>query len=170
MSTTGTRKGGNNQNPRSRGRFAIAQETLQRDAAAFNMKSRGCTHNEIAIALGFTDGPHVAKALRRHLERAITPAVDEYRALMDHQLDEMHRAVLRVLETTHLKISDGRVVYYDDETSGQPKPLLDDSPVLASVDRLLKIQDQRAKLYGLYAPTKVDVRNVTVRVEGAEDV
>jgi hypothetical protein len=154
------------------GRFLPNPDTLDRDAQAFNMRSRGCTYSEIAIALEFTDGGHVAKALRRHVQRRIAPDIDEHRARADEELDAMQRAVLRVLETTHYKVADGRVVYFDGpEGDGPAQPLKDDSPILASVDRWLKIQDRRAKLFGLDAATKVETSgSVTVRVEGAEDV
>jgi hypothetical protein len=36
-------------------------------------------------------------------------------------------------------------------------PLLDDAPVLAAVDRLLKVQERRAKLLGLDVPVKRQV-------------
>jgi hypothetical protein len=35
--------------------------------------------------------------------------------------------------------------------------LEDDAPVLAAVDRLLRIQERRAKLLGLDAPVRADV-------------
>lgn len=164
---------GSGRAPRRRdGRFVSNPETIERDTQAFNMRSRGCTYSEIAIALEFTDEGHVALALRRHVQRRIAPDIDEHRARADEELDAMQRAVLRVLETTHLKVNDGRVVYYDGtDGSGPPKALEDDSPVLAAVDRWLKIQDRRAKLFGLDAATKVETSgSVTVRVEGAEDV
>lgn len=164
------------------GRYVPGPDTLERDAEAFRMRSDGKTLNEIAIAKGFVDASHVRKALARHLDRVVTPAADEYRKLMDDQLDQMQRAVMRVLETTHYKVNNGTVVYYggdecqcqpwERDTCGHAKPLLDDSPVLAAVDRLVKIQESRRKLYGLDAPVKhdVSVSSVTVRVEGADDV
>ena len=145
------------------------------------MKSRGCTLAEIQLALGYGSTAHVATALKRHVEKRVAPAADEYRALMDSQLDHMYREVMRVLETTHYKVSDGRVIYHAPCDCPQGlygdrcphwKPLVDDAPVLSSVDRLLKIQESRRKLYGLDAPVKqsVEVTNVTVKVEGADDV
>jgi hypothetical protein len=34
------------------------------------------------------------------------------------------------------------------------EPVLDDAPVLAAIDRLLRIQERRARLLGLDAPTR----------------
>lgn len=159
------------------GRFVVSEESLERDAEAFRMRARQCTYEEIAIALGYGSRGNVSVALNRHIKRIVKPSVDEYRAVMDAQLDEMHRAVLRVLETTHLKVNNGVVVYYSEldekgNPTGPERALKDDAPVLAAVDRMLKIQERRAKLFGLDAPTQVvaEVKNVTVRIEGAEDV
>jgi hypothetical protein len=143
------------------------------------MRSRSCTLDEIAIALGFVDRSHARKAIQRHTASIVRPAADEYRAMMDEQLDSMHREVLRVLETTHYKVNNGVVVHHrpaECKCTEMPcehfVPLLDDSPVLAAVDRLVKIQESRRKLYGLDAPVKhdVSVSQVTVKVEGADDV
>ena len=56
-----------------------------------------------------------------------------------------------MLETHHLVISDGRVVTLDGE------PIPDDEPVLKAVDRLVKINQEIAKIYGAYAPVKSEV-------------
>jgi hypothetical protein len=168
---------------KSNGDFASAPDAPERDAEAFRMRSRGSTLNEIAVALGYSNATHVSVSLRRHVDRYVRPAADEYRALMDERLDHMRRETMRVLETTHYKVSDGRVIYHapcdcprdiygDGGHCPHWKPLEDDSPVLAAVDRLLKIEERQAKLHGLDAPVKqrVEVANVTVKVEGADDV
>lgn len=157
------------------------EDAPERDAEAFRMRSRGSTLAEIALALGYATPTHVSTSLRRHVERRVKPAVDEYIALQEDRLDHMRREVLRVLETTHYKVSDGRVIYHAEcecpqglygERCPHWKPLEDDSPVLAAVDRLLKIEERIAKLHGIDKPVKheMSVSNVTVRVEGADDV
>lgn len=145
------------------------------------MRSEGKTLNEIALALSYSNATHVSVSLRRHVDRIVKPAAEEYRALMDERLDRMRRETMRVLEATHYKVSDGRVIYHAPcdcpqvlygERCQHWKPLEDDSPVLAAVDRLLKIEERQARLHGLDAPVKqrVEVANVTVKVEGADDV
>lgn len=163
-----------------RGRYVLPAESADRDAEAFRMKSRGATLNEIAVALGYVDSSHVSKAFKRHIDRRVAPAADEYRAMMDDQLEHMYREVLRVLETTHYKVNNGVVVYFNTEKCGCPawetcphaQPLLDDAPVIAAVAELRKLQESRRRLYGLDAPVKhdVSVSNVTIKVEGADDV
>lgn len=161
------------------GEYVASPESIDRDAQAFDLRANGRTLQEIAIALNYVDASHVRKALSRHLERRVAPSADEYRAQIDARLDRMHREVMRVLEATHYKVNNGVVVHYTvcdcppySTECSHSEPLLDDSPVLAAVDRLLKIDESRRKLYGLDAPVKhdVSVSTVTVRVEGADDV
>lgn len=64
----------------------------------------------------------------------------------------MYAAAMEVLEREHVTVSNGRVVSLDDGT-----PLPDDGPVLQAIDRLLRIQERRARLLGLDAPVKRDL-------------
>lgn len=169
-----------------KGRLLPSPDAPERDAEAFRMRSRECTFAEIAIALGYGNASVARNAVDRHLARIVKPEADAYRKIMDDQLSEMHRQVLRVLEATHYKVNAGVVVYHRPADCGCPrtdadgdfatcehyKPLTDDAPVLAAVDRLLKIQDRRAKMYGLDAPARVEaqVSQVTIKIEGADDV
>ena len=84
------------------------------------------------------------------------------------ELDELAQAARAVLERKHLVVSQGRVVrlgkpYIDKETGeaevddGRGEPLEDDAPVLQDIDRLLKIQERRARLLGLDAPQRVSI-------------
>ena len=58
-----------------------------------------------------------------------------------------------IAERFHVAISNGRVVYQGEN------PVKDDGPALQAIDRLLKIQERRARLIGLDAPVKHEVRN-----------
>lgn len=93
------------------------------------------------------------------------------------KLDVMEEAVWKVLRAKHYVVNQGVIVYigvsadegkkrgwhsvdalrqdliYNADGSFK-EPLEDDAPVLAACDRLIKIQDQRAKLTGIYAPVK----------------
>lgn len=174
MANTGPRDGN--------GTFVPPADAPERDAQAFRMRADGKTLAEIRTALGFSSPQHASKALKRHVERIVTPAADEYRKLIDERLDRMYREVMRVLEATHYVVNAGTVVFFGDcdcpdgsklsGLCGHAKPLKDDSPVLSAVDRLLKIEAQRSRLFGLDAPVKhdVSVSQVTVKVQGADDV
>jgi hypothetical protein len=152
----------------STGTYVRDPDVAERDALAMRMRARGATLREIKEELGYSDTGHVYHQITRAYRQNMAPAVNELRAQMDGQLDEIYAAVLKVLETQHLKVVNGSVVF-NPETGGLME---DDAPVLAAADRLLKVLERRAKLYGLDAPTKVQaqVENVRVTVDGAEDV
>jgi len=155
------------------GRFNENPDTQDRDAAAFRLRAKGATYDEIAVALGYADRGHVHKQLSRHLASIVPPAAEEYRQIMDAQLDELYRRALAVMDAEHFTVSNGQIVYAPGtEFAGQPVPLEDDAPVLQAMDRMLKIQARRAALWGLDAPTqsRLQVQNVRVTVDGADDV
>lgn len=86
--------------------------------------------------------------------------------LESERLDAMTTEVLNVLRTNHYVVSAGQIMrdYVRDE-DGNIKvdaqgnaiyaAVLDDGPRLQAIDRLLKIQERRARLLGLDKPTKV---------------
>lgn len=71
-----------------------------------------------------------------------------YEHLAECQADRA--AVLDVLNGDHIVVSNGQIVRLD----GQP--LEDSAPVLAAVDRMLKIRDQEAGYLGLKAKIEVN--------------
>ena len=82
------------------------------------------------------------------------------------RLDALQLEALEVMRANHYVINGGAIVrdYLRDENgnvkvdnTGTPItiPLVDDAPRLAAIDRLLKIQERRARLLGLDKPTKV---------------
>ncbi len=139
----------------------------------FDLKLRGLSFRAIeAVTLdpdGPTGGKRVAEATARDLvrqeaARRVDPKVDAWRAIVVERLesaharlDRMEAAALKVLERHHVTVNNGRVIMLNDE------PLLDDGPVLAAVDRLVKIEDARERntaalrrVFGIDAPAKVD--------------
>ena len=121
----------------------------------------------------------IMRALReRQKER--NEAADVYVQLELEKLDRLEDAVWKVLNAKHYVVNQGVIVYigvsadegkkrgwhsvdalrqdliYNADGSFK-EPLEDDAPVLAACDRLLKIQDQRAKFTGTYAPIKKQV-------------
>lgn len=64
----------------------------------------------------------------------------------------MAKIAQRVAEEEHLAYSNGRVLYVTSE-DGERAALPDRLPNLQAVDRLGRIEDQRSRLLGLYAPT-----------------
>jgi hypothetical protein len=112
-------------------------------------------------------------SVQRALKAIVEEPAADVRQLELARLDEMWQAALKVLETPHVTVSQGRVVRRrilddngdpivvardrDDKPIFREEEIYDDAPVLAAVDRLLKIQARRAALLGLDAPTKQEI-------------
>lgn len=129
-----------------------------RRAKAIQMRLDGAHYAEIATALGYRSRGAAVQDVQRALVDLTAEPTAELRALEVGRLDDMYVAVMGVLRREHITVSHGHIVEIPDpDNEGAKKPLIDDGPVLAAVDRLLKIQERRAKLLGLDAPTKVTV-------------
>ena len=137
------------------GGFTRTPETARRDAKAAELRGRGWSYRKIAAELEI-DVHTAHDAVQRALRAIVEEPAQDVRQLELERLDAMYDAVMKVLETKHLTVSQGRLIQIPDE-NGDLQPLEDDSPVLAAVDRLLKIQARRAALLGLDAPTKAEV-------------
>lgn len=122
-----------------------------RDAEALSCRARGWTYEHIANEMSYSDRSAARKAVERALATDIHEGNEEAKTLLLHDLNAAKQAVWAVLEANHLVISDGRVVHLDDT------PIPDDDPVLRAVDRLVKIDQELAKIYGAYAPTRSEV-------------
>jgi hypothetical protein len=97
----------------------------------------------------------VQRRIECEIRETVQPLADEVRALELDRLDQLQQVALAVMGADHPLVSEGRVVRVE-QADGTKVPLQDHGPVLAAMDRFLKIQDRRAKLLGLDAPTKVD--------------
>lgn len=128
----------------------------ERDAEAARLKALGWSILDIAKHLGL-DQPNpenamerTAAAIRRAMARATRFAGDEERHLQLQSLDELELRLWTLLENKMVLVQQGRIITKD----GVP---LDDSRFeLEVVDRIVKVKDQRAKLLGTYAPTRVE--------------
>lgn len=144
------------------GKFVRSLKGAERDREACRLRARRATYQQISDQLGYGGASNAQRAVQRTLAAVPRDAAEELIQLELDQLDMMTAAVLEVLEANHYVVSQGRLIRLDD---GAP-PLTDDSTVLAAVDRLLKIQERRAKLLGLDSPT---VSKVEVITESAVD-
>ncbi|MCT2591138.1 hypothetical protein LHJ74_14685 [Streptomyces sp. N2-109] len=133
------------------GRFIYTGDSAARDADACRLRARHHTYQQIADLLGYGHKSEAYRGVQRALKDTVQEPADEVRALELDRLDQLARAATDVLERQHVTVSHGQIVRQDGE------PLLDDGPVLAAIDRLLKIQERRAKLLGLNAPSRVSV-------------
>ena len=108
--------------------------------------------------------PMSLKTVHRRIESEIAirvqPRAAELRQMELDRLDDQEILVKAVQDRVHVKTNGGEIVR-DPETG---EALIDDAPVLAANDRLLRIQERRAKLLGIEAPTQI-VTDATVRYE-----
>jgi hypothetical protein len=126
-----------------------------RDAAAARLRALGWSLPEISSHLGFTNHDQAAAAIRRALATTVRVARDEQRLLELDGLLELERALWRELQSSHILVSNGRIIRGDDE-----QPLEDDRFALECVDRILKVKEARSKLLGLAAPTRSEILTI----------
>jgi hypothetical protein len=131
------------------------------DTEAAELRAQRLTYPQIAAKQGCSVSTAYQR-VRRAIASVPYEAVEELRRVELESLDELEQRVREVLVRAHVKIDHGRVIR--DEDTGAP--MLDDAPVLAAAQQLLRIKDMRAKLTGAYAPTK---SAVTVITEDAVD-
>ena len=126
-------------------------------ARIVELRDEGLTFREIAAEVNrdvHTAWNHYQKAMRDIPAPMVAAHAEQMANRREEQLrriDMEREAVLEVLAARHVTVSNGKVMYEDSEA------ILDDAPVLAAVDRLVKLDDQEAKLLGLYAKTEVNV-------------
>lgn len=150
---------GEGQTRGGKGRYDRDPETVKRDAQAAALRAKSWTYQQIGDHLGITrQSAH--EAVQRALRDTLAEPAADVRALELERLDALYAAALAVLEREHIVAQKGAVVMY------RRKPLLDDAPKLSAIDRLLRIQERRARLLGLDAPTRQQVEAAhTVRYE-----
>lgn len=144
--------------PPSRGEHGntrhVAAENRKRTV---ELRDQGLSFRQIAAELNLD-----LHAVWRHYQKAMrdipAEAIAEHaanqakrRAEQLERIDMERESVMEVLTAFHVTVSQGRVVDLDGD------PVADTAPVLAAIDRLVKLDDQESKLLGLYAKTEVNV-------------
>lgn len=146
---------------------AESAQIAERRTKAIAMRARRESWQAIADALEYASPGAACEDVNRALKQRLQAQgeqADTLRELELQHLDELAQKVLEVLERQHVTVSHGKIIKGEDG-----KPLLDDDPVLRSVDRLVRIAERRAKLTGLDSPVKVHTEGVvTFRVEGVD--
>jgi hypothetical protein len=145
--------------------FAKDFDLSVQDAMIVDLKHTGLTYQQIGNRLQISRAA-AFRGYERAIRRVPARAVNEYREEMYARIGAAREAVMDVLNARHVTVSNG-VIVRDDEG-----PLEDDGVVLAAVDRLLKLDDQEAKLRGAYPKTEVNltgaVRYEVVGLAGEE--
>lgn len=136
-----------------KGKFIRTPESAERDAEACRLRGLGHNYGEIAEQLGYEDASGAWRAVDRALKATVQEPAAHLRTIELARLDLLQRKAWDVLVAEHVVVNQGRVVV--DLDTGVP--LVDHGPVLAAIDRLLKISESRRKLLGLDAPARVEM-------------
>jgi hypothetical protein len=135
-------------------------ETMERDARAADLFRRGLSYRQIAAQMGYKTPSTAFTAVRRAAhDAAASPLVAaETREILLERLQDYRRLLWRVATAKHYVVTQAGTIVLDPETD---LPLLDDAPVLQAVDRLLRCDQEQAKLADAYPALKARVQVIT---------
>lgn len=133
----------------------------QRRAKAIELKNRGLSWQQVAEQVPYLDSdgqPSAAFAcvdVTRALKQAnkeLSMGLEEYREAARMRLDGLRRQVFAVLARPHYVMYQGQFVIDEDGNK-----VRDDGPILAAVDRLMRIEERQAKIDGTDASEKLTI-------------
>lgn len=136
-------------------------DVAEQQRACYQLRLQHHTIREISVITGLSVGT-VHTRIQSAIATYVTPFVEQYRVMERERLEGLSRRVLQTMSKPHYVLKDGAVVTVDDE------PVEDVAVTLACVDRLLKIQERRARLEGLDAAPKTEADDVKVIPEDIE--
>jgi hypothetical protein len=157
------------------GRRRVTAETVKR---IVELREQGLEFREIAAEVG-----RDLKTVWRHYQNAMrqipAAAIEEHAKKCAERLDEqlrridMERELLEeIVFAHHVQVSNGMVVrpITGRDAAGKPKygdPITDFDPIMRAIDRLGKLDDQEAKLLGMYPKQAISVSRETSEVDTA---
>lgn len=133
---------------------------MEKDHQAADLYRRGFSYRQIARELDWKSPQSALDAVRRAARDAVQDplAAEEALALMLERLQDYRRMAHKAANTpTYVTTTTGVIVRHP-ETD---EPLIDVTPVLQAVDRLMKTEEHEARLRGLYAPAKSRIEVIT---------
>lgn len=133
-----------------------------KDAQALSRRARGWTYQRIATEMGYRDRSAARKAVERAMAHEVREGNEAAKTILLADLNAAKQEIWAVMDARHVTISNGVVVCLD----GRPVP--DDDPIYRGVDRLVKIDQELAKIYGVYAPAQSRVEIITPESVEAE--
>ena len=114
-------------------------KVIDRETEAIRLRRQGLTYEEVAKAVGYSSAPVAWTAVKSGMTKALREAADDLREFEAQRLDVAMAAI------------------WDDVLTG------DRSAIMC----LVKLIQERAKLFGLYAPTTIK-QEITVYEGGSE--
>lgn len=133
-------------------------EVETRQNQALRLRREGLEYSDIATKLGYANHTGAMKAALAALNRQPAEDAPIVRQLELERLDALWRAAWRQLNMDHVLVSHGRVI----------EGVVDEGAKLAALDRLLRIQERRAKYLGLDEATKTRIDYVPEEVVDGE--
>lgn len=130
--------------------------TAEKDLRVLELRRRGLSYPQIAAEMGCSLSS-AYDSVQRALADTAREATQEVRLIEAQRLDDLTRTLNRVLVTRHYVVTQSGKLAVHPETG---QPLIDDGPVMQAVGGLVRISERRAKLLGLDAPVKHEVRNI----------
>lgn len=138
--------------PSAAARQKTNAELAERDEEIWRLRLEGLSLRAIGQAVGLSH-VSVLDILKKGYEERIYPQIDEARTVELERLDELLSRAWAIMDDRHALVSHGRIIQ---DLDGRTLP--DTGPVLAAMDRVLRIADRRARLLGLDAATKVEAQ------------
>lgn len=147
---------------------SVQTKELQKEI--LSLRKSGMTLTAIAVKLDKSQ-PYVSKLYRKALKSIIHEDVEGWRKLELERLDLLQVKAMEIVMSFHPLIASGNIVRdVLEDANGHPildpltnKPVTvrvqDKALVLAAINTVKGIMDQRAKLLGLNAPTKTALTN-----------
>lgn len=137
----------------------LASAEQQRDIVA--LKRAGLSFAEIGKRLGCSK-TQVQRQFCAALDRIVEPEVTAMRAEQLARIELEREEALDIMGAEHVVVSNGHIVspITGRDDNGDPiygDPLIDQAPPLSAIDRLIKLDDQEAKLVGMYPKAEVNL-------------
>lgn len=126
-------------------------ETIERDQQAYDLFRKGHSYRQIGAVLGVSHQSAFDAVRRAARDNASDPLeqAEARQAFLD-RFQDYRRHAYKVLTATHyVTTQSGKLV-----EGPHGDYLLDDSPVLSALDRLMKIDDTELRVRDLYPPAR----------------
>lgn len=149
-------------------------DMAERDQKIVALKRQGHSFQQIADELGISKSGAILgfQRVKKRVEAATDEDYAEYRDEQLERIATLREVVADVIGARHVTISNGHVIHEiigrnDDGTPKYGAPYDDHGPVLAAVDRMVKLDNQEANLLGLYPKQAVSISRETSEVDAA---
>lgn len=166
------------------GTYIPTTATARRDAEMADMRDRGASfrkiaaHFDVSVSTAHEGVDRAMRAIRAESGERVRQfelsRLDRYAAKVEAELDR-ERPVISHGRVVRRRLLDenGAFVILSTNEDGEPsyaeEEVSDASPLFQAVDRLLKIQERRARLLGLDSPVKQEISGqLTYEIVGVE--